>query len=495
MLQCGNLQWQHLYIPVLPPHLMDYLAAPYPYVIGILSTAYAQLERRTHEIGTCVQIFLDSNQMRVLGADADLQTTFPDLFAAVATAAQASTQPTAAEVLAQDLLETLKTDKRTLYGNESNAVLTNVGETAGKAAKAIKSGFSKLRARVKNVGGRGDSFGVEETATAEEATPTEDVAPSDTNAGDYIFTEGCHNEVAEEEVRLTFTAFFLSLMGDLRWFLSVPGPGQVPVLDRKRYLQLRGQTEPQGSPVLLVLQNFCQTQMLEEFAKQQVAQIQSRQPITADSTLFDQCAAYNRQHNIDFGVQSLRQVSRQIAESNPGRLTGLVQTNARRMAMTLTSNKAFEGDYAKAISQLVEECRESSSVLLDVMSVVWLRLRDSKGMQWRHALQALQILKNLLYHGPLAAISEATDGLDKIRSFKFYENMRQTAAQDVRNTATLVYTLLVDRCRLFSIRRVCAERRRQLEQGSMAPRAVRRVQFGMPFPQMHATLHPMAQGT
>lgn len=500
MLQCGNLLWQHLYIPVLPPHLWDYLAAPYPYVIGILAAAAPQLERRTAELGQCLQIFLDTNQMRVLGAeggDYHLQQVFPDLFAAVMSnnnGAGNNLPPTAAEFLAQDLLEILKTDKKTLYGNETaNAVLANVGETAGKAAKAIKSGLARFRARVK---GSGSNLGEETVPLDETAVAGEEAAaPSDTNAGDYIFTEGCHNEVAEEEVRLAFTAFFLSLTGDLKWFLSVPGPGQVPVLDRQRYLSLKGQTEPEGSPVQLVLKNFCQTQMLEEFAKEQIAQLQSRQPVTADSTLFAQCAAYHRQHNIDFGVTSLRQISRQLAEASPGRLTGLVQTNARRMAMTLTSNKGFDAGHAKAVGQLVEECRESSSVLLDVMSVVWLRLRDSKGMQWKHALQSLQILKNLLYHGPLAVVAEATDGLDKIRAFKFYENIRQAAAQDVRNTASLVYGLLVDRTRLFSIRRVCAERRRELEQGPMAPRASRKVQFGMSFHEMHAALHPMVQGT
>ena len=52
------------------------------------------------------------------------------------------------EVLAQDLLEILKQDKKILYGDAIN--LVNVaGETAGKAAKAIKSGFAKLKARYK----------------------------------------------------------------------------------------------------------------------------------------------------------------------------------------------------------------------------------------------------------------------------------------------------------------------------------------------------------
>jgi hypothetical protein len=89
--------------------------------------------------------------------------------------------------------------------------------------------------------------------------------------------------------------------------------------------------------------------------------------------------------------------------------------------MLLTSNRTFEGDYKKAVAQLAEQCRESSSALFDVMSVIWVRMCDSKGLQ---SLQ--QVLRNLLYHhGPLTAIAEATDGLDKIRIWKFYnDNMR-----------------------------------------------------------------------
>ena len=134
--------------------------------------------------------------------------------------------------------------------------------------------------------------------------------------------------------------------------------------------------------------------------------------------------------------------------------------------MTLTSNKAYEGDYEQAIAKLVEESRESTSILFDVMSVIWLRLRDCKGMQWKHGHQALQLLRNLLYHGPLAAISEATDGLSKIRALKFYDNMRAQHAQEIRLSAILVYDLLVDRAKLFYIRRVCANRRRILQNKS-----------------------------
>ena len=134
--------------------------------------------------------------------------------------------------------------------------------------------------------------------------------------------------------------------------------------------------------------------------------------------------------------------------------------------MSLTSNKLFEGDYDQAIAQLVEQCRECTSILFDVMSVIWLRLRDCKGMQWKHGHQALQLLRNLLYHGPVATIAEATDGLSKIRALKFYENIRAQNAQLVRSAASMVYTLLVDRAKLFHIRRICANRRRILQNKS-----------------------------
>jgi hypothetical protein len=97
------------------------------------------------------------------------------------------------------------------------------------------------------------------------------------------------------------------------------------------------------------------------------------------------------------------------------------------------------------------------------MSVIWLRLRDCMGLQWKHAVLALQLLRNLLYHGPLTAVTEATDGLHKIRSLKYYENIRPVCAQQV---SAAVYGLLVDRATLFTVRRTCADRRRKLHDPS-----------------------------
>jgi hypothetical protein len=481
----GMLHWQHLYIPVLPAHLWPYLAAPYPYLIGILASMAPKLDR-TDGLGEVLIINLDVNTMETRGMDqATISQRLPDMFqqaiqsvntAASSAAAgsgvtvvQAAASPS--EFLAQDLTDILRSDRRMLQG-ESN--LANLGvETAAKATQAVKNTFFKLRDKGKQYLQNRSGSGCErETTTPPPPGEMESSPETDTKslAADYVYTEGCRNESCEEEARIAFATFFLCMFGNMRWYLTPVGQGQVPQLDRDRFLQQKhAMGDREGTPMWPLLQNFCQTQMMEEFVKARVEELRMRHPVTPDAPLFAQCADLHRKQNIDFGVLSVRRVCYQVAQASPSRVSQL-QLSARRNAMSLTSNKNVEGDYGKAVATLVEQCRESSSVLSDVMSVIWLRIRDGRGLQWKHAYRSLQLLRNLLYHGPLGAVTEATDGLDKIRALKHYENMRAQAAQQVRAAAETVYNLLVDRAKLFGIRRFCAQRRREMQEGAPAVR-------------------------
>jgi DENN (AEX-3) domain/ENTH domain len=466
----GLLNWQHLYIPVLPPHLFQYLAAPVPYLIGMLSTLVPRLDQsRAEGLGEMVIINLDTVQMETRGINPmDVARRIPDLFRST-TAEQGGSvnSMSASEMLGQDLIDLLKVDKRALHGESA---LTNVSVTAAKASKAVKAGFSMLKEQGKkflknrsssNVSNGSGSDDEQDMGGGEGGGPDQ-TSPQVTVLPDFIYTQGAQNEFAEEEARIAFSSFFLSLFGNMRWYLSAT-PGQLPQLDRQRFLQQkRAMGEGEHTPVWPMLENFCNTQMLEEFAKDRVEEVRTRQPVTSDSPLFIQCSNYHRLHNVDFNVINIRRVARQVAQNMPSRT--VLQTQARRTTMLLTSNKTFDGDYNQAVAQLVEECRESSSVLFDVMSVIWVRLRDSKGLHWKHGYQALQILRNLLYHGPLAAVAEATDGLDKIRVMKFYnDNMRSQICTQIRQVANQVYNLLVDRAKLFAIRRRCIDKRRLLQ--------------------------------
>ncbi|XP_040215819.1 DENN domain-containing protein 1B isoform X2 [Rana temporaria] len=64
------MYWQHIYIPVLPPHLLDYCCAPMPYLIGV---HFSLLERvKSRSLDDVVLLNVDTNS---------LETPFNDLSA------------------------------------------------------------------------------------------------------------------------------------------------------------------------------------------------------------------------------------------------------------------------------------------------------------------------------------------------------------------------------------------------------------------------------
>jgi hypothetical protein len=491
ILSQGLLQWQHFLLPVLPPHLFQYLQAPFPYLIGILQGSVDV--NQIPELGEVLLIELDRNELETRNIPTHLiSTRLPDMFGL-----RSDNEPNnsgASDVLAQDLMELLKADKKAIFGESSFA-----GEQAAKAAKAVKNAFGRLREqgrKLLNQNSSGIGSNDYDAQEADDQLPQEvQQRPPNQHAvtEDEIYTEGCSNQLGEEEARVAFCTFFLCLYGDLRWYLAGGGPGQAPHLDRDRFLQQKRMLgDGEGTPLFPLLQNMCQSQMFEQFVNSRIEEIGARTPVTKDSPLFSVCSNYHRQHNVDFSVMNVRRVTRQVSQANPSRLVSGANASARRMAMSLTSNKGYEGDHGQAVAQLVEYCHETS-ILMDVMSVMWMRLRDCRGALWKHGLLALQILRNLLYHGPVAAIAEATDGIDKIRQMKTYkENMRGQICQSIQQAAAEVYNLLVDRAKLMSIRRFCANRRVQIRENKLAQgfQQDRNLTLRLSFKALHPYLHP-----
>lgn len=81
MLAQGQLHWQHLFIPVLPPHLFQYLQAPMPYLVGMLASNMNKLDSMP-ELGEMLLIDLDRNELETRGIPgAQVATKIPDLLA------------------------------------------------------------------------------------------------------------------------------------------------------------------------------------------------------------------------------------------------------------------------------------------------------------------------------------------------------------------------------------------------------------------------------
>jgi hypothetical protein len=62
------MSWQHIFIPVLPVQLMDYLSAPMPFLIGVPEPIMGRV--RHSELGEVVVLYADENRV---------VTPFPDL--------------------------------------------------------------------------------------------------------------------------------------------------------------------------------------------------------------------------------------------------------------------------------------------------------------------------------------------------------------------------------------------------------------------------------
>lgn len=55
------MHWQHIFIPLLPSHLIDYLSAPMPFLIGVPQTTLTKI--KSNELGDIVLLNADTNQL------------------------------------------------------------------------------------------------------------------------------------------------------------------------------------------------------------------------------------------------------------------------------------------------------------------------------------------------------------------------------------------------------------------------------------------------
>lgn len=497
ILEQGLLHWQHIYIPILPPSMLNYLAAPMPYLVGLTANHAHNIEK-IPGLGEVLVVYLDQNDIvthnmsRPDLAIPDIlnQPEFDDY-----QYQQQQQQPrfvSIAEVLKSDLINVMKMDRRSMTGDNGGAAIA----VKEKGKDLLKRGLGKLKkvAKKKMDKNRGMNGSIHNAAPSQGMDPpgiTDDDEEDSEPSSSYEFTEGFNNQVVEEDVKIAFTTFFLSFVGDMRWYLR-PQSGGPPILDKDLFLEARERLgDSKNSPMYGLTAHFKETQIFEMFAKARVEDVQTKRQLSTNPSLFTKALNYLMSNRLPFSSPEIRNILRQISSSNPNSNFIQESVNVKRRAMALTSNSRPEQLVASELSKLAQDCRECVSVLGEVMSVIWERIRDCRGMQWKHGYYALQMLFELILHGPLAAVTEATDGIDMIRRLKSYEHMRNLVVQDMRSMAHSVYNILVNRARLFAMRRVCALRRMEAVNAHRHPRkANRNLSIRMKFNVMHALLKP-----
>ena len=273
---------------------------------------------------------------------------------------------------------------------------------------------------------------------------------------DYIFIEGCRNEAGEEATRLAFVSFFLRVLGNSEGYVTTKGASTYAFNKDSFINERKERGDGPGTPMGDVMSNFSKTKMIQRYARAREEYIRDEQPAPIDAPLYWKCIEFLEEKNIDYGVINVRSVTRMMLQKSS--VQQMLPSNVRRLTMALTSKRKFEGDVDAAISDLAELSRESASAIYDVMSVIWLRTRNCKGLQWVHGFQAMKVLREVLLHGPLSAIAHATDGIQTIRKLAFRNSQ---GCDQIHPIAQDVFNLLLDRSRLVLRRRIAAEARRK----------------------------------
>ena len=100
--------------------------------------------------------------------------------------------------------------------------------------------------------------------------------------GNYAYEQGFSNEKSEEDARVAFTIFFVSLYGDIRTYLTQQTPGHPPVIDKEKFMRSRAANgDMPGSGMFLFLSNFLRGKMFDTFVAARLNDVQLRRPVTS----------------------------------------------------------------------------------------------------------------------------------------------------------------------------------------------------------------------
>ena len=211
-------------------------------------------------------------------------------------------------MLYQDLAECIKADKKLFW---QGAVQEKLGAAAAKGKKvasaAMKKGLKYLKNKTSGkvmdereftsaaatertegggaVGGDGDD-GADggEDGTADQQGGGDGSGGGSLSKlvgkGNYAYEQGFSNEKSEEDARVAFTIFFVSLYGDIRTYLTQQTPGHPPVIDKEKFMRSRAANgDMPGSGMFLLLSNFLRGKMFDTFVAARLNEVQLRRPV------------------------------------------------------------------------------------------------------------------------------------------------------------------------------------------------------------------------
>ncbi|CAN0042323.1 unnamed protein product, partial [Scytosiphon promiscuus] len=425
--------WQHVFIPLLPADMLEYVSAPMPFVIGVRTIQLAGVKRQP--MSEAVFVHLDTGELK--GSTG--MTPVPDICDG-----EGGGNKTTSLKMQKKERSREPGAERGPGSNMKGITKDGINDTASALFAEVKTIYSKAKKpKLGGVSGGGM------------ATPD------------------------DHALRAALVGFNVGLFGDHRSILRRQPDTSVKI-DEEYFIRFRQEQRGDSEGVIKFLHEFSQTQMFHMLMMHVKDRLLSKQPpsprrggpvhpspatFMAVSDQLMGVRASSGDVSGGFSPASVkRALDRVLADSLPAGSSGsnsYGDPTLNPRALEATSNSSGSRDLTKLRAELCRTARDSAK-LSGIMRVVWTRLQDCRGSKWPHALEGLRLLKALLLSGPEGCIADALSHVPAVRRLTKYPKGWEEvvvgagevakAAPRIRTMAREVVMLMMDMKRL-SLRR------------------------------------------
>jgi len=332
------LRWQHMLVPVLPPCLLDYAMAPFPFLLGVQSSHRPTLEKLPLE--NVIFVDLDLGRMEAFGG---MENPVPDIcdFNPSHLGMKGQAKIAAAKEQLKNLNQAFSSMKMkprfddlpsspTLSPHsESEPVLERTGsggrgsametpaDSPTSAAKGLDEGGMKvclnLLAEVKSIHQRICKTGGTKLQAMRNAFSTQGITRryTDLFQDDLICTE-------DLQLSNALTSLYLYVFGNVRDYTVKrlpPDPSQKPALyyDQDFYIASWKQRNKEPPHLLRFVEEISSSQMLQQFGGEQIQLMQAstlENPPSDEDGLFSKCAFHLFSRKLHFTQSNIQQAMR-----------------------------------------------------------------------------------------------------------------------------------------------------------------------------------------
>lgn len=368
-------EWQHILVPLLPNDLLEYACAPSPYVVGIHTSNLPKVKRLP--IGEVLIVSVDTGEIVAYGN-----------YNSIPIGAASRGRTGSGTVLAAT--ELVKGIGKEMLGGVRDVLTKGTGgdhRTHVLPSVRLTKTFEKIYDRV----------------VATKNATTDDFHSNDhhNQNTNKIDEDGWSHNVDLVGIKNMMLIYFSELFENMHTYVH-----NADVFDRDAFLASHS-SDHDAQRVLRVLM---QTQHFEKFLGQRISN---------DIFLFDSLvnSSYNNNNR-------LSSVTSRVANKNIERQDVL---STRSLVEDVTSNKPSKKNISDCYHDIINKSFHSEHISY-IDEIIWSRLSDTKGIQWRHGYKSMLLIEILLQYGSEACLANSLDHVRRLYSMSKYRASDKTAA-------------------------------------------------------------------